>query len=44
VAWCYPRPLAEVSAVAGMISFFDERLDVLIDGVLRERPRTPWSR
>jgi uncharacterized protein (DUF427 family) len=44
VAWCYEDPLPEVAHIAGRLAFFDERVDVLLDGVLRERPVTPWSR
>ncbi|MEU2611681.1 DUF427 domain-containing protein [Micromonospora sp. NPDC007271] len=43
VAWSYPRPLAEAADIAGMIAFFDEHVDVVLDGQRRERPRTPWS-
>lgn len=43
VAWSYPRPLAEAAEIAGMVSFFDERVDVVVDGQRRERPSTPWS-
>ncbi len=44
VAWTYPEPLREAAEVAGRIAFFDERVDVVIDGERRERPVTPWSR
>jgi hypothetical protein len=29
--------------LAGLICFFDERVDVTVDGVSRQRPVTPWS-
>ena len=29
--------------VAGMVAFFDEKVDVIFDGVRRERRVTPWS-
>jgi hypothetical protein len=29
--------------VKGLISFYQERLDVFLDGKPVERPRTPWS-
>ncbi len=41
--WCYADPLDESSAVAGHLAFFDERCDLVVDGVARERPVTPWS-
>ncbi|RDH79613.1 DUF427 domain-containing protein [Mycolicibacterium moriokaense] len=30
VAWAYPTPLPEVDALAGHVSFYDERLDVVL--------------
>jgi uncharacterized protein (DUF427 family) len=44
VAWYYPEPLREAAEVTGRIAFFNERVDVVIDGERRERPVTPWSR
>ena len=35
LAWSYPAPLAESQKVAGLIAFYDEKLDVEVDGVLQ---------
>ncbi len=44
-AWTYPEPLALAAQVAGLVSFFQERVDaVVVDGELVERPRTPWAK
>jgi uncharacterized protein (DUF427 family) len=43
VAWSYEHPLPDMREIAGLIAFFDERVDVVLDGVRRERPSTPWS-
>jgi uncharacterized protein (DUF427 family) len=43
VAWTYPAPLREASVLTDRIAFFDERVDVIVDGTPRERPVTPWS-
>jgi uncharacterized protein (DUF427 family) len=43
VAWSYPTPLAESIKVAGLVAFYNERVDITVDGVLQERPRTPFS-
>ena len=43
VAWTYPAPLREAAVVCDRIAFFDECVDVVIDGRRRERPVTPWS-
>ena len=45
VAWFYPEPLALVKPVAGLVAFFQERVDkVFVDGEQIERPNTPWAR
>lgn len=43
LAWSYPTPLPESQKIAGLISFFNERVDLYVDGVLQERPRTKFS-
>jgi uncharacterized protein (DUF427 family) len=43
IAWTYPAPLREASIVTDRIAFFDERVDMIIDGTPLERPVTPWS-
>jgi uncharacterized protein (DUF427 family) len=43
LAWTYEQPLREAAEVAGLVAFFDERVDVLVDGTPRTRPVTPWS-
>ncbi len=44
IAWYYTYPAAEASRIAGMICFFNERVDALyVDGVEQPKPKTPWS-
>lgn len=43
VAWTYPAPLPDAAQLTDLVAFFDERLDVEVDGVVAERRRTPWS-
>lgn len=43
LVWYYPFPTPEMSKIQNMLAFFDERLDVYVDGELQERPKTPWS-
>jgi uncharacterized protein (DUF427 family) len=43
LAWSYPAPLPDAVELGGRVTFFDERLDLVIDGVPRPRPVTPWS-
>ena len=40
IAWSYPEPLAAVAAVRGLVAFYDEVVDVEVDGVAQGRPRT----
>ncbi|MGH1562968.1 DUF427 domain-containing protein [Mumia sp. DW29H23] len=43
IAWSYPDPRHDAVPVKGMVAFFDERVDRVVDGVPQERPVTPWS-
>lgn len=43
IAWWYPNTTVEATAVRGFVSFFDEKVDVWVDGEKQERPRTYWS-
>ncbi len=43
IAWSYEAPLPDAAELASYVSFYDERVDVRVDGELRERPQTPWS-
>jgi uncharacterized protein (DUF427 family) len=40
--WSYPAPSRESMQVAGLVAFFDERVDVIVDGVQQARPVTPF--
>jgi uncharacterized protein (DUF427 family) len=44
VAWAYDFPAHALSAIAGLLCFFNERVDTYLDGELLERPDTPYSR
>ena len=43
LAWTYDFPTRQLQPIAGMISFYNEKLDVLIDGALQPRPVTHFS-
>lgn len=43
VAWCYEDPIPECPKIRGLLAFFNERVDLYVDGELQERPKTPWS-
>jgi uncharacterized protein (DUF427 family) len=42
-AWGYDYPLPESIRVAGLICFYNERVDLFVDGELQERPKTKFS-
>jgi len=44
VAWFYAEPRRDVERIAGRVAFFNERVDIEVDGELQERPVTQWSR
>jgi uncharacterized protein (DUF427 family) len=43
LAWSYPAPLPESQKIAGLVSFYNEKVDIYVDGVLQERPSTKFS-
>ncbi len=43
VAWSYPAPLREAADVTDCVCFFNERVEIEVDGAALERPVTPWS-
>lgn len=43
LVWTYPAPLYDAGRVRDLLCFFDERVDVHLDGTPLRRPVTPWS-
>ena len=43
VAWSYQDPIPENPRIADLIAFFNERVDLVVDGERQRRPFTPWS-
>jgi uncharacterized protein (DUF427 family) len=43
LVWFYAEPFDEVRRIAGMVCFFNERVDLELDGELQQRPESPWS-
>jgi uncharacterized protein (DUF427 family) len=44
LAWAYDFPTRQLLPIAGMIAFYNERVDTFVDGQLIERPRTHFFR
>ena len=43
LAWSYRAPLPESQKIAGLIAFYNEKVDLYVDGVRQERPSTKFS-
>jgi uncharacterized protein (DUF427 family) len=43
VVWIYRTPLPESQQVAGLACFYDEKVDVYLDGEHQRQPHTPFS-
>jgi uncharacterized protein (DUF427 family) len=43
VAWFYPDPLPDNAEIRDHIAFFNERMEIEVDGERLERPKTQWS-
>jgi uncharacterized protein (DUF427 family) len=43
LVWGYRTPLPESEAIAGLVCFYNEKVDLEIDGVVVDRPRTKFS-
>jgi uncharacterized protein (DUF427 family) len=43
IAWSYPTPIPECPKIEQLVAFFNERVDLYVDGELQPRPKTRWS-
>lgn len=43
VVWGYRTPLPEAEAIAGLVCFYNERVDIVVDGEPLDRPATKFS-
>lgn len=43
LVWAYADPLSQMKKIEGLVCFFNEKVDLFVDGELQERPKTPWS-
>ncbi|MCG3755462.1 DUF427 domain-containing protein [Amycolatopsis sp. Poz14] len=43
LAWTYAYPAAAVQPIAGLVAFYNEMVDIEVDGELLPRPRTHFS-
>ena len=43
IVWSYPAPIPETPKIENLLAFFNEKTDIVVDGILQERPVTNWS-
>lgn len=43
IVWSYPDPIPECPKIEGLLCFYNEKVDLYVDGELQPRPKTPWS-
>ena len=43
LAWSYKTPLPENVKIAGLVAFYNERTDIILDGERQTRPKTKFS-
>jgi uncharacterized protein (DUF427 family) len=43
IVWIYRTPLPESQKIAGLACFYNEKVDLYLDGELQQRPRTHFS-
>ena len=44
LAWSYSTPAPGIASIAGRIAFYNEMVDLTVDGLRLERPESPFSR
>lgn len=43
IVWSYQDPIPECPKITGLLCFYNEKVDLYVDGELQPRPVTPWS-
>ena len=43
LVWCYPRPIPEIPKIENLLCFYNEKVDLYVDGALQDRPVSPFS-
>ncbi len=44
LVWSYESPIPDAEGITGLLSFFNERVDVVVDGEKLPRAESPYSR
>jgi uncharacterized protein (DUF427 family) len=43
LVWSYEDPIPEAEGIRGLMSFYNERVDIVVNGEQLTRPETPYS-
>jgi uncharacterized protein (DUF427 family) len=43
LVWSYEAPIPAAEGVSGLMCFYNERVDLVVDGERQARPKTPYS-
>ena len=43
LVWSYEAPIPEAAGVTGLLCFYNERVDLVVEGEPQSRPETPFS-
>jgi uncharacterized protein (DUF427 family) len=43
IVWYYPTPIPAAADIEGHLCFFNEKVDLEVDGEAQQRPQTQWS-
>jgi len=44
LAWAYDFPTGQLQPIAGLVAFYNEKVDIYLDGQLLERPKTHFAK
>ena len=44
IVWSYETPIPDAEGITGLMTFYNERVDLVVDGKKLDRPETPYSR
>lgn len=43
IVWSYETPIPDAEGITGLMSFYNEKVDLVVDGERQARPETPYS-
>jgi uncharacterized protein (DUF427 family) len=43
LVWTYESPIPQAEGIKGLLAFYNERVDITVDGEEQGRPQTPFS-